>query len=451
MGQHLVDHRMVIAGVVARAAGDQIGELVGANEIAAPQFDAVQPQRLRHEIDACLDGVVGRRLAKAPHRLLHRLVGGDGDGLITHAVDLVGPHNGADGLAQLERRAARIGSDIVEGAHFHGVDDAIPSEGQLHVEDAVGPMHVAAAHVLQPILDQAHRTVEQARQMGDEHGVLDAALDAIAAAHIHILMHAHAGHGQAQGARDLVREFRHLDRGPDVHHIPPGVPRGQHREGLDGHGGVAAPHDPVFQLMFAACKILFHRAPVEGLVEQHIRAMARMYRLTPGIIGLLGADHEGQGLVGDFDELGRILSDGAGVRHHGGDPFAHVAGGAHRQRIALHRRGLQPVHQGLAALGEFRPRQDLVDARQGQRGGRVDGDDPGGRMGRGHQRHMQHAFGGDVAGVMALADHEAPVLDDAAGFGDVAERSWRAHSDPSGVFEPASRWAASWMASTICP
>ena len=194
---------------------------------------------------ARLDGVVGRRLAEAAHRLLRRLVGVTAMALVLHALDPVRPDDGADRLAELERRAPGIGADIVERAHLHRADDAVVVERHLDIEDAVRPVHVAAAHVLQPVLDQPHRDGRARAKIADQHGVLDAALDAVAAADVDVVMHAHRRSSAAQRARDLVGIFRHLDRGPDVEDLAPGVPARRHAEGLDRHRRAAAPFDAV--------------------------------------------------------------------------------------------------------------------------------------------------------------------------------------------------------------
>ena len=96
-------------------------------------------------------------------------------------------------------------------------------------------MRVAAAHVLQPVLDQPHRKAEPAGEIAAEHGVLDAALDAVAAAHVYVVMHAHRRHRNLKRNADLVGVTRHLDRGIDVEHVPPRVPTRHHAEGLDRH------------------------------------------------------------------------------------------------------------------------------------------------------------------------------------------------------------------------
>src|ERR1700742_5365889 len=96
---------MIIAAVVMRAAGDEIGKLFAADEIAAADFDAVEADGGSDLVDRGFDRVIGRRLAEAAHRFLRRLVRGDRDRAILHALDLVGPDNRADRLAELERGA----------------------------------------------------------------------------------------------------------------------------------------------------------------------------------------------------------------------------------------------------------------------------------------------------------------------------------------------------------
>jgi hypothetical protein len=72
--QHLGDDGVVVAAVVVRTARNEIGKLVAANEVAAPDLDAVEPAR-GGEVDRRLE--IGRRLPKAAHRFLRRLVRGD--------------------------------------------------------------------------------------------------------------------------------------------------------------------------------------------------------------------------------------------------------------------------------------------------------------------------------------------------------------------------------------
>src|SRR3982074_2986034 len=102
MRQNLGDDGMIIAAVVMGAARNEIGKLVAADEVAAPDLDAVETDRGGDLVDRGLDRVIGRRRAEAAHRLLHRLVRGHRDGAVLYALDLVGPDDCADRLAELE-------------------------------------------------------------------------------------------------------------------------------------------------------------------------------------------------------------------------------------------------------------------------------------------------------------------------------------------------------------
>ena len=116
-----------------------------------------KPEMARDPVHCGLDGDVGRALAEAAHRLLRRFVRQHRYRLVFDAADPVRPDDGRDRLAQLQRRTAGIRTDIVERAHAHGLDSAIGVERDTHVEQAVRPVRIAPAHVLQPVLDEAHR------------------------------------------------------------------------------------------------------------------------------------------------------------------------------------------------------------------------------------------------------------------------------------------------------
>ena len=318
------------------------------DQVAPPHLQPVEAEPVRHLVDGALDGVVGRRLAEGAHRLLHRLVGDHGDRLVLHALDAVRPDDGADRLAELERRAPGIGADVVERAHLHRADHALVVERHLDVEVALRPVHVAAAHVLQPILDQPHRHAEPARQIADQHGVLDAALDAVAAADVDVVVHAHRRHRQLQRHRGLVGIFRHLDRGPDVEHLAPGVPARGHAEGLDRHGRAAAPGDAMLELVRARGEILLDLAPDEGAVEQHVGAVRLVHQRAAGPVGLLAVEHERQRLVFDRDRLGGVLGQRAAVGHHRRHPFAGVARHARRRAAGAARSACRGRRQAAA-------------------------------------------------------------------------------------------------------
>ena len=352
--ERLLHHRVVVAAVVGAAAGDQVGELVGADEIAPAHLQPVEAQRLGDAVDAGLDGVVGGRLAEAAHRLLRRLVGRHGDGVIGDRADAVGADDGADRLAELQRRAARVGADVVERAHAHGMHEARAVECQLDVEHALRPVHVAAAHVLQPVLDQLHGPRQPAREIAREHRMLDAALDAVAAADVHVLMHAHAVERHAQGARDLVGELGHLDRGPHVQHLAPRVPARHHAEGLDRHGGAAAPLHAIGQLVRRRGEGLVDVAPHEALVEQHVGAVVGMHRRAVRPVGGLAVEQEraaarsrcGSSRARPRQARGCRPPRRRPTRRHsarGRRPADSASPAAHRRRSAAHRWRL-PAH-----------------------------------------------------------------------------------------------------------
>ena len=114
--QRLVEHGVVVAGVVGRAARDRVGKLVLADQVLLPQRDPVHVQELRHAIHGAFEREIGRRLAEAAHRFLRRLVGHHRDRLVADRADAIGTADRAHRLAELERRAAGIGADIVDGA-----------------------------------------------------------------------------------------------------------------------------------------------------------------------------------------------------------------------------------------------------------------------------------------------------------------------------------------------
>ena len=423
MREHLVDHGVIVAAVIGAAAGNEIGELFAADEVAAAHFDARQPCGGGDLVDRGLDRIIGRRLAETAHRFLHRLVGRDRLRAVLHAFDPVGADDGADRLAQLKRRTAGIGAGIVQRLHLHRLDDAVIVEGDLDVENPVRAVGVAAAHIVQPVLDQAHRPAEPPRQMRHQHGLLDAALDAVAAADVDILMHAHAIGGNPQRARDLIGVFRHLDRRPDVEHLAPGIPGRGDAEGLDRNGGTASPGHAKRQVTRAFGEMSVDLAPDEGAVEQHVGTVLGMHRRAVRLKRLFRVQHERQRLVADVDFFGGVLSERAAVGDHGRHPFAGIAGLSDRQRMAFHPRRIEPVHQGIGRGGQFVAGQHIMHARHRERRRGIDRHDARSRMLRRQHRDMQHAFKGDIGDEQAVPRHEAAILAHPAVGGDKAEGS----------------------------
>ena len=202
--QHLVDHGVVVAAVVGGAARDQVGKLLGGGSgcAAAPRAgrgrDARRPRRSRARWRSW--SATGRRRAPPPARSCW------------WSPRWRGTARCRCGTARRWRRSAcRAGTASVPHRRRHCRARASSSSGRRRHRrrrprrrNALGPVRVAAAHVLEPVLDQPHRDAEPARQIADQHRVLDAALDAVAAADVDVVVHAHRRARQLQRARDLV-------------------------------------------------------------------------------------------------------------------------------------------------------------------------------------------------------------------------------------------------------
>ena len=285
-----------------------------------------------------------------------------------------------------------------------------------------GPWASPRAHVVEPVLDQAHGPAEPARQMRHQHRLLDAALDAVAAADVDVLVHAHVVGRNAQRARDLVGIFRHLDRGPDVEHVAPRIPGRDDAERLDRNRRAAAPGHAERQMPRALGEMFVRPRP-----RRRCGRAARWSRARdepagcPARSASSAFDHERQRLIVDVDLFGGVFGERAAVGDHRRDPFAGVAGLPDRERIAPHVRRIEAVHQRIDRRGELLAGQHVVHARHRQRGGGIDRDDARGRMLRRQHRHMQHAVERDVGDVMAVARDEAAVLANAAVGRDEAE------------------------------
>ena len=367
--------------------------------------------------------------------------------MILHAVDPVGPDNGADRLAELERGAARIAADIVERAHLHRADEARIVERDLDVEIALGAVCIPAAHVLKPILDEADREAEPARQVAGQHRMLDAALDAITAADIHVIVYAHRGARQLERKRNLLGKARHLDRRVNIKNLAPRVPARKDREGFDRHCRAATPFEVQREAMRALGKILLDLTPDEGAVEQHVGAVIRVYDRTAGPVSRFAVEHERQWLIIHAHQLGGVFGERAGVCDHGGHPFPGVARDLDGERAPRHLRGVEAGKQRLRCRRQLAAVKHAVHAGHRERLGFIDCDDARGGMRTGHQRDVPHGRYRNIGGEAASADDKAAILAHAAIARHEAEGL---HGSRSGRFKPRMRSAASAIASTIC-
>ena len=281
--------------------------------------------------------------------------------------------------------------------------------------------------------------------------MLDAALDAVAAADVDVIVHAHRRARQRERERDLVGKARHLHRGEYVEDLAPGIPARQHAEGLDRHRRAAPPRDAQRQPMRALRKIVLDLAPDEGAIEQHIGAVLRVHQRTAASVGFLAVEHERQRLVVDPHQLGGVLGERTRIGDDRRHPFAGIPRHVDSERPPRHIGRIEARQQRRRGGGKLAAVQHVVHAGQRQRLGSLDRDDARGGMRRGHHRHVAHAWKCDVGGETALAGDEAPVLAHAAvgGYEPKCLRR-RGHGVRAGWFKPRMRSAASAIASTIC-
>lgn len=206
-------------------------------------------------------------------------------------------------------------------------------------------------------------------------------------------------------------------------------------------------------------KVLLDLAPDESLVEQNIRAVSRMDWRATRLEGLFGVRDKRQRLIIDAQLFGRVLGLRARFSYDGGHPFTRIPGLTDSERIALHIRRIEAVHQGIDRGRQLLTGENVVHARHRQSSRTVDRDDAGRRMLRRQDRHVKHALKGDVGNIFATSCNETTILADAPVGRYETEGGWiGAHFEfsaatlrPRGAFDLFRRSAANSIASTICP
>ncbi len=190
-------------------------------------------------------------------------------------------------------------------------------------------------------------------------------------------------------------------------------------------------------------------APHPFLVEEDVAVVALVHAGRIRLERLLGVDDEGQRLILDFDQFGRVLGDGARVGADGSYPLAGVAGLGVRERRALHARNVDAREKRIGVLEQLLAGQHVMDAGHRQRRACVDLlDQRGGIRARNHG-DVLHTGKAHVGGIASAARDEAAVFLHAALLRDVFEVPWGvAHA----FHHSASRidFAAICTASTIC-
>src|SRR5262245_60644708 len=120
---------MVITRIISRAARDRIRKLLFTDQILLPQRDRIHVQETRDAVHGPFKRKVGGRLAKTAHRFLRRFIRHHRNRLVSDYRDPIGPADRADWFTELEWRAARIGSYIIDCFDLKTVDGAVTVKG----------------------------------------------------------------------------------------------------------------------------------------------------------------------------------------------------------------------------------------------------------------------------------------------------------------------------------
>ena len=228
--------------------------------------------------------------------------------MVTHRRDPVGADDGGDGLDELHGAAAGVGAGVVDAADVQRLDEAVAVAGGAEIVDPVGSVAVARAHVLEAVLDELHRPVQHPAHGGGEEHVLAAALDAMASAHVQVLVDAQLVQGQPQHPGHLFLDVGGLVGGPEAHLLPGPVPSGHRAEGLQRHAGMPVPAVALLEDMLGRLEGLVHRAvgqhPLVGDVAAVLLVQHRRVRSD----GVLRIHHRAEHLVLHLHQLGRASS-----------------------------------------------------------------------------------------------------------------------------------------------
>ena len=190
----------------------------------------------------------------------------------------------------------------------------------------------------------------------------------------------------------------------------------------------------------AAAKSLSTAPQANFLPEKDVDAVRWVHQRRGRVERRFRIDHVGQRLVFDLDRFGRILGQGARIRHHRHDPFAGIArhadrpaDSAHLRRIeAGHQRHRSPAHSSAPVSTACTPGMASAPLASMPTNTRIG-------IGAGDQRDVQHAGQRDSATKRPCAGDEAAVLVGAA-------LSWRCSGNGCGrpfhVHRTRSRRAA---------
>ena len=410
--ERLVEHGLIVAAVVHVAGRHDVGELVLLDQVQPTHLHRVDAELLASRVDQALDHEIADLGAEAAIGPLLALVGEHGGEIDLDAVDLVGAGHLRHGVAVLADAVLEVGAVVVDHLEPHAQHRAVALQRELGVVEAVGPVGVAARHVVDAVFQILDRPAGGAGERAGERADLVAEELAAEAA-------AGVGRHDVEPVRiDLERDrdqptdvvvHRRVGVDRELARAPVVVGGGTH--GLDRRAAGARPAQPALDHQIGGGEVLVHRAEINRALECDVGIAA--FGMEHGVTGrchrLFEIDDRRQRIVLDLDQLAGVLGDVAALRHDGGDRLAHVAHLAHGDAV-LRRRRTGEVRARPRHLRRLGAGHDAEHA--GQRLGLrlVDAHDAGVGMGAAQHRGMRHVGQHYVVRISAGAGEQAGVL-----------------------------------------
>jgi hypothetical protein len=363
--------------------------------VHAQELHDVDTELLRGEVPCLLHCPVGGRVAEAAKGPGRNEIRVDEHRMSAYSgvlVERVVAH-----ACRAENRLRFPGVGAVVGPYLDFLSHHAPvlAEAEPH---PVAHRHarVAGEEFLLARVDQLDRPAGEAREKGANHrSIVIAGLAAESAADLG-LDHAHLRFGRAERSRIApAREERRLRVAP--HRDAPAVPFRHAADGLErgvplAHGFPGSLHDDIGSLEAGR-----HIAALEAELVRDVAGRIVVHEGRAGREGLVKREHCGQHLVAHLDlvygRAGRLRVHGRNGCHLIPD-VAHLVDG---EGIEIRTERAPFPFRGVA------PGRDRLDARHRGGGTRVDGNDPGVRMGTSQHRGVQHAREMQIGDVLRRA------------------------------------------------
>ena len=162
--ERLVEHRLVVAAVVDVARGDEIRELVLADEVRAADLGRVDLQLARGEVDHPLEHPVVDLGAEAAVGALLTFVRQHGLDSVLDAPDSVGTGDLGERVAVVADAELDVGAVVVDRLDPQALHRPVAHHCQLDLVDPIGAVVVAVGDVVDPVLDEFDRSPRELRQ-----------------------------------------------------------------------------------------------------------------------------------------------------------------------------------------------------------------------------------------------------------------------------------------------